>query len=441
MDIFHNGIGMPFALSVIRLSLFSATLFGTPLRGKNMQQLISKVPNRPVKATVEEGGMLEIDKLSYLLLERPIAISEKKKRGIKVIATNVGDYVPHELIHAAGGVPVCQIHGGDPESVEAAHSVVVRFQCAFARAQMGYRLLQDQAYYNLADMLIVATTCQHMRKFADIWEYHTDVETWRLGLPQEFQTDRGMAYYTDALRRMKEKLEQVTGNRITDERITESITIYNRMRGLLRKISEMRQSSSPMISSLEFMKLNHASFLLDPEVMVESLTLICQTLEKNQQENHNGKPRLMLVAPNIALGDYKIFGLVDESGGEIVIEEVGEGVRAYWENVISNGGDPLEALAFKYLRKRCPACFMRQSMKSRLDHITRLAEDFGVKGVIWYQLKLCETFDIEFAYVAKQLKNYGLPILKLDTEYNALDRGQMKTRIGDFMESLGRSFS
>jgi benzoyl-CoA reductase/2-hydroxyglutaryl-CoA dehydratase subunit BcrC/BadD/HgdB len=379
-----------------------------------------------------------MDKLSQLLLERPIAISGMKRKGIKVVATNVGDYVPHELIHAAGAVPVCQIHGGDPEPVEAAHAVVVRFQCAFARAQMGYRLLRDQAYYELTDLLIVATTCQHMRKFADLWEYHTGVETWRLGLPQEFQTDRAMAYYIDSLRRMKEKLEQVTGNEITDEKLAESIGIYNRLRTLLKRISLMRQSSFSLISALDFIKLNHASFLLDPVVMGELLTSLCETLENGRKVPINGKQRLLLLTPNIALGDYKLFGLVEEAGGEIVIEEVGEGVRAYWENVGVNGADLLESLAFKYLRQRCPACFMRSAMKTRLANVVRLAEDFAVKGVLWYQLTLCETFDIEFAYFAERFKEKGLPVLKLDSDYDASDRGRMKTRISAFMESLER---
>lgn len=382
--------------------------------------------------------MLGVDKVLQRLLERPLELKEMKKKGVKVIATNVGDYVPVELIHAAGAVSICQVHGGDPEPVEAAHSLEARFLCAFARAQMGYRLLKDQAYYELLDLLIIATTCQHLARFANTWEAHTGVEVWRLGIPHEYQTEAGMTYYIEALGRMKEKMESVTGNKITSDKLKSSIELYNEMRELLKKISLMRKSSPPLISTLDFIKLNHASYLLDPTEMVEHLEVICAELEQKKKEAINGKLRLMILAPNIAHGDYKVFDLVAEAGGEIVSEEVCEGVRAYWENVDTNTEDLLESLAMTYLRQRCPGSFMRNVMNTRLDYVKKLAQEFKVAGVVWYQLKLCETFDIEYTYIAQKLREHNLPVLKLDSEYDASDRGQMKTRIAAFIESIER---
>ncbi|MGV8074435.1 MAG: 2-hydroxyacyl-CoA dehydratase subunit D [Syntrophobacteraceae bacterium] len=382
--------------------------------------------------------MPQLDTVTQRMLARPLELKEMKKKGVKVVATNLGDYIPFELIHAAGAVPICQVHGGDPEPVEAAHALEARFLCAFARAQMGYRVLKDQAYYELLDLLLIAPTCQHLGRFANTWEAHTDVEVFRVGVPHEYQTDQGMDYYVDSLGRLKEKLESFTGNKITPDKLRKSIELYNEMRGLLKKISLMRKSSPPLISSLDFAKLNHASYLLDPVVMVEELKSVCADLEKKRMRSENGKPRLMLLAPNIAHGDYKVYELVAETGGELVTEEVCEGIRAYWENVDLNGGDLLESLATTYLRKRCPGCFMRRVMNTRLEFAKELAKDFDVAGVIWYQLKFCETFDIEYNFYAQKLRAENLPVLKLDSEYDASDRGQMKTRIAAFIESIER---
>jgi benzoyl-CoA reductase/2-hydroxyglutaryl-CoA dehydratase subunit BcrC/BadD/HgdB len=259
-----------------------------------------------------------------------------------------------------------------------------------------------------------------------------------LGIPHEYQTDAGITYYIEALGRMKEKIESVTGTEITSNRLMESIQLYNEMRGLLKKIALLRKSSPPLIKTLDFIKLNHASYLLDPVVMVEHLRRICHEVEQKRYEAAEEKPRLLLLAPNIALGDYKIFDMVEEAGGAIVAEEVCEGTRAYGENVDTDGDGPLESLAFKYLRKRCPGCFMRQVMKTRLEYIIKLAQDYKVAGAIWYQLKFCETFDMEFRYVARNLNEHNLPVLKLDSEYDASERGQMKTRIEAFIESIER---
>ena len=119
----------------------------------------------------------------------------------------------------------------------------------------------------------------------------------------------------------------------------------------------------------------------------------------------------------------------------IVAEEVCEGVRFYWQNVKSNG-DLVGALARRYLMERLPCAFMRESARKRLDFITGLARDFNVAGIIWYQLLYCDTYDIESFYFAREMEKIGLPMLKLESDYEILDRGSLGTRIETFIETL-----
>ena len=102
-----------------------------------------------------------------------------------------------------------------------------------------------------------------------------------------------------------------------------------------------------------------------------------------------------------------------------------------------SGGDLIEDLAVKYLRKRTPPCaFMRGSLKPRFDYAVKLAEEFKVDGIIWYQVKMCETYDIESFYFAQKMREHNLPMLKLESEYDALDRGPLRTRIEAFLEII-----
>ena len=198
----------------------------------------------------------------------------------------------------------------------------------------------------------------------------------------------------------------------------------------------MRKSPQPPIDTIDFIRLNHASFYADPNFMVNVLESLAQELkEKKKEALVPGAPRILLVGPNIALGDYKVLELVNEVGGMIVAEEICEGVRFYWGDVESNG-DLTGALAKKYLRDRLPCAFMRSSAKKRLDFITRLAKDFDVAGVIWYQLLYCDTYDIESYFFMQELNKLGLPMLKLESDYDILDRGAVKTRIETFVETL-----
>jgi benzoyl-CoA reductase/2-hydroxyglutaryl-CoA dehydratase subunit BcrC/BadD/HgdB len=377
--------------------------------------------------------MKAMEQISTYLKDRPAQLEAARKNGVKIIGYFPGNYVPEEIIYAAGAVPICLIHGGIAKASDAASSVIPPYLCPFALAQIGERLLKENPYYGMLDMLVAPMTCIHLKKLTDLWEYYTDVKVFRLGIPHQHHGGFETEYFIERLKALRNVLQTFTGNEITNEKIGEAINLYNRMRGLLKKISLMRKLSRPPISGSEFIKLNHASFYADPTFMVETLDSIYQELEQQKQVSEPGMPRLLLLGPNIGYGDYKVLNLIEESGGEIVIEEICEGVRYYWQD-IENSGDLFQSLAKGYLVDKLPCAYMLSSAKKRLDFTLKLIKDFNVNGVIWYELLSCETYDSESYYFAEKLGERNIPMLILESDYGTADRGQIKTRIEAFIE-------
>ncbi len=369
------------------------------------------------------------------LKNRVDELRRAKKNGTKIIGYFPGNYVPEELIYASSAVPICLAHGGDPHAAEASLSVIPRQICPFARTQVGEKLLKENPYYDMVDMLVAPMTCTHMKKAADVWEYYfPDIEIFKLGIPHQYNDESALEYYVNRLKTLKKRLEDFTGNKITNEKISKAIELYNKMRWLLRNISFMRKAPSPPLSSLNFISMNQASFYADSSLMVATLNSIYQEL-KQMKVSRSERPRLLLVGPNIAYGDYKILELVDESGGEIVIEELFEGVRDYWRD-IENSNDPFHSLGKGYFRDRLPAAFMAGSAPKRLDFAMNLVKDFNVSGVIFYELLCCETYDAESYFYTKRMEEKGIPVLVIESEYDISDRGHLKNRIDAFLEII-----
>jgi benzoyl-CoA reductase/2-hydroxyglutaryl-CoA dehydratase subunit BcrC/BadD/HgdB len=378
---------------------------------------------------------MQEESLAVHLRERPSQLKEAKNKGVKIIGYFPGNYVPEELIYASGAVPLCLISGGDSRPAEAALSVVPQVICPFARAQIGERLLRENPYYSMIDMLVAPITCQHLKKVAEVWEYNGDLEIFKLGIPHQHNNDFEMEYFTDRLKVLKDRLQEFTGNEITDEKISEAIGLYNKMRELLKNISLLRRTSPSLLSSLDFVKLNHASLYADPAFMVDFLDSVYHELKDNQQVTEADAPRILLIGPNIGYGDYKVLELVKAAGGDIVIEEICEGIRYYW-NKIESKGDLFESLAKGYLVDRIPCAFMRYSTRKRLDFILKLVKDFVVSGVIWYELLCCETYDAESYFFSQKMGERNIPMLILESDYSTADTGQFKTRIEAFIEIL-----
>ena len=378
-----------------------------------------------------------LEKLNHAIANRPIKLQQAKDQGTKIIGLSGLGYVPEELIYASGAIPMRLVRGGDPEPLAAAAGDMDRILCPFSRAQFGYRVLEEESRYQMIDYLVCGITCQHMRRVADLWDLNTDVEVFRLGVPHAYNTEAGLRYYLEMLKKLKEKLETFLGMKIEDGRLRDAVILYNRMRELLKDISFLKKREVPPITGKDFFKLMHNSFYLDPKDMVEILESLLADLKKGgEAKGGEAKHRILFTGNMLAVGDYKVIDMIEELGGSVVIEQFCGGVRHYLDNINLNG-DLLEAIARRYLSERAPCAFMRPS-RERIDLTVKLAKEFKVDGVIWYQLRYCDTYNMEFFYFNNIMKDAGLPVLQLESEYDVEERGRLLNRVEGFMESLER---
>jgi benzoyl-CoA reductase/2-hydroxyglutaryl-CoA dehydratase subunit BcrC/BadD/HgdB len=372
------------------------------------------------------------DLMSHAVRRRPAELQGLRSRGTKIIGFPPGAFLPEELIYAAGAVPVCLFHGGDPEAVAASAAFVPRYIDTFCRSQIGYWSLGEDPYYHSVDLFVSPLTDNNERTIADCFDFYTGIEVFRFGVPHDNSDGSSLQYYLYGLKQLKARLEDFTGNRITGDKLKEAIRLYNGIRASLREISAMRKTGAVPLSGRQFITLNHVSYLLDPLQTAASLVEISSSLK--QEKGTEKSPRLLFIASTLAFGDYKVLHLIEETGAEVVIEESLEGLRDCRHDVPTDG-DPLEALAAKYFGKSLAPAYFSHSY-GIFNHYQKLIDDYKVDGVIWYQLMYRETYDMQSFSFSRRLKKLGIPMLKLQSDYDAFETGQFRTRIGAFIEIL-----
>ena len=182
--------------------------------------------------------------------------------------------------------------------------------------------------------------------------------------------------------------------------------------------------------------IHHASMLVDKETMIENLEALVTELKDAEPVTTAGT-RLLLTGSTLAMGDHKIMEMIESAGGNVVIEEFAECMKPHWASVETNG-DPMKALAQAYFMDRVPPAWFRPG-NERLDYLIQLAKDYGVSGVIWYQLLYRESYKMQSYYFPEILKKEtGLGMLTLESDYDPAETGQMLTRIETFMENIRR---
>ena len=95
-------------------------------------------------------------------------------------------------------------------------------------------------------------------------------------------------------------------------------------------------------------------------------------------------------------------------------------------------------LAESYFMDRiCPGWFRPGT--ERLDFLVKLVKEYNIKGLVWYQLMYRESYKVESYFFPDILKREtGINMLTLESEYDVMETGPMKTRIETYMETIRR---
>lgn len=366
---------------------------------------------------------------------RPAELIEHQKKGGKVFGTFCV-YVPDEIVFAADAIAT-GLCGGSQFWVPGGEKVLPANTCPLIKASVGARLDRTCPFFRIADMFIGETTCDGKKK---AWEILSkDVPLHVMDLPQ-MKRAKDIKAWAEEIKIFKNVVEEFTGNKVTPEKLAESIKLINNKRKALERLYNLRKNENLPISGCDVLLISQIAFYDDPARFTQMTNKLCDELDQRVKDGVSvvpaGTKRIMLTGTPLAIPNWKLHNIVETSGAAIVCEEMCTGTR-YFENLVDESKTTLEdqymALAERYMKINC-ACFTPN--EGRIDDILRLAKEYKVDGIIDVNLKFCNLYDTEGYFVEKAMKEAGIPVLGIETDYTDSDAGQLRTRISAFIEML-----
>ncbi|NLY87831.1 MAG: 2-hydroxyacyl-CoA dehydratase [Clostridiales bacterium] len=366
---------------------------------------------------------------------RPGELVEFKKNGGKVFGTFCA-YVPDEVIFAAGGIAT-GLCAGSQFWVPGGEKYLPANTCPLIKAMLGARFEKTCPFYRLADMYVGETTCDGKKKAYEILA--TDIPLHVMDLPQ-MKRERDHLKWAEEIKDLIKIVEEVTGNKVTEEALAENIKKINLKRQALQRLYNLRASKNVPISGTDVLLVSQIAYYDDPERFASMVNKLCDELEErveNGVDVAKGAKRILVSGTPMAIPNWKLHNIIETSGGVVVCEETCTGTR-YFENQVDETGKNLDEMvqniADRYLGINC-ACFTPNT--ARADDVIRLAKASKADGVIDISLMFCQTYDIEGRSLEQRCKEEGIPFLGIETDYTDNDAQQLKTRIGAFIEILG----
>jgi benzoyl-CoA reductase/2-hydroxyglutaryl-CoA dehydratase subunit BcrC/BadD/HgdB len=366
---------------------------------------------------------------------RIVELLNAKKAGKHIVGTFCV-YVPEELILAVDGVSIGLCAGADVGSEEA-EKFIPRNTCALIKGFMGFKLAGLCPYVESADLIIGETTCDGKKKAYEIFEEITK-KVYVMELPNK-KSDDGKVLWTNEVRRLAQKLCEVTGGEITLDKLKEAARIVNAKRRALQRLSDLRANEPVPISGLDALLINQISFYDDPVRFTTKLDELCDELQERVKQGTGvvpkGTTRVLVSGSPMAIPNWKLHSIIESSGGIVVGEEACVGERNF-RNLLedfSSVDEAIQKMADRSMGINC-ACFTPND--ERLTDINDMASKLHAQGVIHYALQFCTPYLVE-AYRAKSsVEAAGMPFLRIETDYSLEDAGQLKTRVEAFVEMI-----
>jgi len=349
----------------------------------------------------------------------------KERTGGKVIGTFC-TYVPEEILYAADILPVRILGSHEPQDVSEPH--IFAMFCPFCRDCLAQGL---KGRYDYLDGITIAQSCLHIRQTFTSWDLHIPVDfKYYLPHPMSVQSPQAVPYLIEELKEFKKAVEEWTGKEITDKDLKRGIEIMNNNRRLLQQVYELRKKPNPPLTGLEAMLMVVSSQMTDKREHNKALEELLQKLPSRSLDEPG--ERLMILGSED--DDTEFIAMVEDLGARIVIDEHCTGTRYFYEEVNTNG-DALSSIAERYV-KRVPCPSKDWPVRTRVDHIVKLAKEYDIQGAIVMQMKFCDPHELDTPAIKKALENdVGVPTIFLEFDVT-VPIGQFKTRIEAFLEIL-----
>lgn len=359
---------------------------------------------------------------------------EWKKQGKKVVGV-LCSYVPEEIIHAAGMLP-WRVLGTWQASTPHANEWRPSDTCLYCNHVLE-SLLTGQL--DFLDGIVATDWDQELVRLWDVWKYLGKTpSTFIIDVPI-VNSGRAVAFFANQLKLFCQKIEQLVEREISEQALRHSITVYERTRSLIHRLYELRKTDKPPLSGADMLGITTAALLMPKEEFNSKLEALLPDIEKRKTKLKKVRPRLLVSSDRLDNSEY--LEVVEEAGCLVAMDDLDTGSRNFWRRVdIATASSPstrdelLEALARRYLIQ--PSSPRMMDWHEQVAQIAEWAREFNIQGVLELPQGYSRYREFRANFFKNGLEAADIPLMSFRREYHLSNVGQLKTRVGAFVEML-----
>jgi len=342
-------------------------------------------------------------------------------------------WVPTEIIHAAGALPVALYGGGTLIDIEHADARMQSFICSIARSTLELGL---RGYLETLDGMVFPSICDVARNLSGVWARNFPRQwVFYIHLPENPESRHAVPYMVAELRRLVQGLEALTGRPVSSEALWRSIELYEENRRLIRTLYRIKAEEPDRLSTCETYVLVRAGAQVPVEEHNRLLTEALGDIQARTIHRRRDRVRVLLEGSFCEQPPLDFLWVLEEAGCAILDDDLLLG-RRFLETTVPRGGDPLEALAVAYLRSGRSTAVRYEGPNRRVETFLDRVRRLRVDGVIFAYAKFCDPAQFDYVVLKEHLERAGVPYLVLEFEEKMTTFEVIQNQVETFVESI-----
>jgi benzoyl-CoA reductase subunit C len=342
-------------------------------------------------------------------------------------------YVPRELLHSQGVLPVGIMGGGDDLEIIRGDAFYQSYICHLPRSTIELGL---NGSLDCLDGMIFPAICDVIRNLSGMWKLRfADKLSRYLDVPQNFDESIGGKFYRLELEDLSRELTQRGARPYDPEALRESITLYNENRRLVGELYALRRDAPWKVPTSELYLVLRAGLVLPVEEFNEMLGDYRDAVQADDSRKPMDQARVLVTGSFCEQPPLGLIKTLERSGCYIVDDDFVQ-VHRWIRGDVAVDGDPLDNLVRAFLKDaiESPTRYIADDEKGRglLERI----ENNRAEGVLFCAPSFCDPALLDQPMIVRAIEKAGIPWTAFKYAENNSQFQVIREQAGTFADSI-----